>query len=89
MADVSIIPKIRCDNCGLVVEKEETWGSKEYRKPRRWGSLTIESGRGQQGYPSEHLRFVDLCPSCATSAHDAAAARLAEIREEGPDADPA
>lgn len=80
MADVAITPKIRCDNCGTTVEKQAGAGG-NFHKPRRWGALTIESGRGQQGYPGEHLRFVDLCPSCATGAHDAAAARLAELRK--------
>lgn len=83
MADVAIVPQIRCDNCGLTAEKE-TSGTKpdSYGKPRRWGSLTIHSGRGQSGYPSEFLKFVDLCPSCAMGAHDAAAARLADLRGE-------
>jgi len=80
MADVQITPRIRCDNCGLTADKEFLMGGP--RKPRRWGALTAESGRGMDGYPAEHLRFIDLCPSCATGAHDAAAARLKELRAE-------
>lgn len=77
MAEVPITPRIRCDNCGLVTDKEPQLSDrKQFGKPRRWGSLVIESGRGQQGYPSEALRFIDLCPSCATIAHDAAADAL-------------
>jgi len=84
MADIFVAPKIRCDNCGTTVDKKPngTVLPISYSKPRHWGSLQIESGRGQQGYPSEFLKFVDLCPSCAMGAHDAAAAKLAELRGE-------
>lgn len=84
MADVEVVPKIRCDNCGFTTEKNasDAGASRSYQRPHRWGSLTIASGRGQQGYPVETLRFVDLCPRCATCAHDAAAAILKELRAE-------
>lgn len=87
MADVPITPKIRCDNCGFTEDKTETAkGGGVYRKPLEWGSFQAASGRGMAGYPREELRFIDLCPTCAMGAHDAAAAKLAEIRREDHDA---
>lgn len=80
MAEVTITPRIRCDNCGFVQDKEGA--GKEYRKPRRWGSAVIFSGRGQDGYPPEELRFIDLCPDCAKLAHDAVALALRTRRGE-------
>lgn len=80
MADVKIAPKIRCDNCGFVQEKE--FYSSAYQKPRQWGSAALSSGRLQDGYPPEELRFIDLCPTCAKLAHDTVAKALAVRRGE-------
>ncbi|ASP64417.1 hypothetical protein [Sinorhizobium meliloti] len=85
MADVDIIPKIRCDNCGLTVEKEQrgTGPSRSFHRPGKWGSLKIEGGRSIDSYGMKgRLDFTDLCPSCANAAIDAAAAALKSARRE-------
>ncbi|MBB3743862.1 hypothetical protein FHX10_003361 [Rhizobium sp. BK591] len=85
MADVSITPRISCDNCGLTVDKhqEGSYTSKSFKKPRDWGSLKIEGSRSADSYGGkENLDFIDLCPRCATAALDAAASVLKTTRGE-------
>lgn len=85
MADVDIIPKISCDNCGRTVEKQQegSYTSRSFKKPRDWGSLKIEGSRSSDSYGGkERLDFIDLCPKCATIAVDAAAAALKAARGE-------
>lgn len=85
MADVDIIPKIRCDNCGLTVEKAQqgSYTSRSFHKPRMWGSCKIEGGRSTDSYGGKgRLDFTDLCPSCANAAIDGAAAALKSARGE-------
>ena len=85
MADVDIIPKICCDNCGLTVEKhrEGTGPSRSFRKPRMWGSCKMEGGRSTDSYGGKsQLGFTDLCPNCANAALDAAAGALKATRGE-------
>lgn len=88
MAEVKIVPKISCDNCGLVIDKqaiEMTINSKaqEYRRPREWGSCRIEGTRDGDIYGNkERLDFTDLCPDCAHSVFIHAAGALADRRRE-------
>ena len=80
MADVNTTPRISCDNCGIVEDKE--LGNGTYRKPRLWGSLQIEGGR-TDGYGIRgRLAFTDLCKECALAAMDAAALELEKRRRE-------
>ncbi|TIN36813.1 MAG: hypothetical protein E5Y10_22035 [Mesorhizobium sp.] len=84
MADVDTIPKIRCDNCGLTVEKlvDGTGSSRKFAKPRVWGSMKAVGGRSADAYGGkDRLDFADLCPACANAALDAAAAALKDHRE--------
>ena len=83
MADVNIIPRIRCDNCGLVVEKtaHNYSGQASFSRPAGWGSARIDDGR-RSGYP-EHIGMTDLCPECAQAACDAADSALKARREPG------
>jgi hypothetical protein len=85
MANVKIIPKIQCDNCGLTVEKERAGDySHEYVKPKLWGSLGINGGRSDSYGVKSQMSFTDLCPACAIAASDAAADALKARRgEEG------
>lgn len=88
MADVNIIPKIQCDNCGLTVDKvkQGNGASTSYHKPTMWGSCKIEGGRATDEYGGKsRLTFVDLCQSCANAAVDAAAAALKAVRKEQDD----
>ena len=75
MADVNITPKISCDNCGAVEDKVfNTVYSKEFVKPRTWGSCRIEGTRSVDSYGGrERLDFTDLCPKCADAIISAAA----------------
>lgn len=85
MADVRIIPRISCDNCGFTADKHQAGPhtSKEFRKPSAWGFLKIEGSRSADSYGGkEKLDFIDLCPTCATAALDAAASRLKMMRGE-------
>lgn len=71
MGEVKIIPRIRCDNCGFIAEKVyDTGYSKDYSRPRGWGSAKIDDGR-RDGYP-EHIAMTDLCPLCAKAISEAA-----------------
>ncbi len=88
MATVDIAPKIRCDNCGLTVEKEVqgAHSSRSFHKPRTWGSIKAEGGRvikQAYGHGKDRLDFTDLCQNCADAAMEAAASALAEARGEG------
>lgn len=83
MADVDVVPKICCDNCGKTVEKQQsgTGPSRSFNKPSMWGSCRIEGGRSVDSYGMKgRLDFGDLCPSCANMAIDAAAAALKAAR---------
>ena len=85
MADVDIIPKISCDNCGLIQEKrqEGSHTSRSFHKPKRWGSCKIEGGRSVDSYGGkDRLDFTDLCPECANAAIDAADEALKARRRE-------
>lgn len=85
MADVDIIPKICCDNCGHTVEKAQQGNgpSRSFRKPTMWGSLKIEGGRKTDEYGGKgRLDFADLCPRCANVALDACAEALKVLRGE-------
>lgn len=90
MADVKIIPKIQCDNCGFVQDKinyAERGGfaknENKYDKPREWGGCTMEGARDADAYGNkERLDMSDLCPRCASNALNGAAAALAVIRNE-------
>jgi hypothetical protein len=86
MAEVDIIPKIRCDNCGLTVEKivSGSHSSRQFSKPRAWGTCKMEGGRSSDSYGGKaRLDFSDLCQRCANAALDAAAAALEKARSEG------
>lgn len=86
MAEVDIIPKIRCDNCGLTVEKTQqgAHSSRSFLKPRAWGGVKAEGGRSTDSYGGKsRLDFTDLCERCANAALDAAAAALKKARSEG------
>ncbi|WP_457663963.1 hypothetical protein [Sinorhizobium medicae] len=87
MAEVKITPKIQCDNCGAVAEKDAHTmmgrSSPEYSKPKLWGSCKIEGGRSIDSYGGKgRLDFTDLCPPCANVAIDAAAVALKSARRE-------
>lgn len=72
MADVNIVPKIRCDNCGFTAEKVKDIYDREYKKPPLWGYLKAEGGRSTDSYGGKnHVAFPDLCPDCANAALDA------------------
>ncbi len=86
MAEVDILPKIRCDNCGLTVEKvvSGSGSSRQFSKPRSWGSLRAEGSRSTDSYGGKaRLDFTDLCHRCAQAAVDAAAVALEKARSEG------
>lgn len=91
MADVKVIPKIQCDNCGLVEEKTATASfiagkPIEYAKPKTWGSCRMEGTRDRDEYGNkERLDMADLCPRCASAALNEAANALANIRKEKTD----
>lgn len=85
MADVDIIPKICCDNCGHTVEKQQQGNgpSRSFHKPGLWGSCKMEGGRSTDSYGGKgRLNFTDLCPVCANAAIDAAADALKQRRGE-------
>ncbi|RVC47635.1 hypothetical protein EN781_00430 [Mesorhizobium sp. M4A.F.Ca.ET.090.04.2.1] len=83
MATVDVIPKIRCDNCGFMVEKHRERGGSEFNKPSMWGSIHANGGRSTDSYGGkERLDFADLCQPCACAALDAAAAALKQRRGE-------
>jgi hypothetical protein len=78
MADVKIIPRISCDNCGIVVEKRITGGS--YAKPEDWGSVSVSAT--QRGtYPND-IRMNDLCINCLEKVHTAVTHALKSARQE-------
>lgn len=84
MADVPVIPKVRCDNCGHVEDKAKGQFDKTYSRPRSWGSMRAEGRRNTDSYGGkDRLDFADLCPKCAGEALDAAAAALKKTRAEG------
>lgn len=85
MADINVTPRISCDNCGFAADKAQSkiGSDKSFKKPNTWGSLKIEGSRSVDSYGGkEKLDFIDLCPTCATAALDAAAARLKMMRGE-------
>lgn len=87
MADVKVVPKIQCDNCGKTADKVKGSYDKEYKKPSQWGSCKIEGGRSVDSYGLKgRLDFTDLCQSCANAAIDAASEALKNQRGEGGDA---
>lgn len=78
MADVNITPRIRCDNCGRVTDKERRF--EKYEKPRGWGSIKIDCLAGT--YPP-HITMSDICPACFSAAYKAAGDALSKRRAEG------
>lgn len=83
MADVNVVPRICCDNCGKTVDKHQsgTGPSATFSKPSMWGSCRIEGGRDVDSYGMKsRITFGDLCPECANAAIDAAAAALKAAR---------
>lgn len=86
MADVNIIPRVRCDNCGLTTEKARRDNShppRDWERPRTWGSAKMEGSRSTDSYGGKvRLDFVDLCPGCAQAALEAAAEALKARRGE-------
>lgn len=85
MASINVIPKIRCDNCGLTVEQQRRSATiADYTKQSMWGSCKMEGGRSTDSYGGKaRLDFVDLCERCANAALDAAATALEKTRSEG------
>lgn len=78
MADVNVTPRIRCDNCGQMADKETGgYGSKTFARPRAWGSARIEGSRSSDSYGGKsRVDYGDLCPACAQAAYEAAAEAL-------------
>jgi hypothetical protein len=86
MTDVSVTPRISCDNCGLTEDKVFDSGySKEWKRPKQWGGCKIE-GYSTDSYGSKvRLDFTDLCQSCTKALIDAADEALKACRgEEAP-----
>lgn len=88
MADVSLIPKVRCDNCGTIADKtrRNTNPKSDWVRPLVWGGMKAEGGRickQTYGTGKERLDFIDLCPKCAEAAFEAAAKALEKARGEG------
>lgn len=87
MADVELVPKIRCDNCGKIEDKAKDGIGRHisYGRPRTWGHMKAEGGRvipDTYGTGKERLDFSDLCPECAEAAFEAAHAALKPLRGE-------
>lgn len=83
MADVNVIPKIRCDNCGTIEDKVKDAGGK-VAKPRSWGSCRLEGSKCSDSYGGKsRLDYPDLCPICAEVALEAAHVALKRRRESG------
>ena len=79
MANVQIVPQIRCDNCGFITE--EVVITSEYQRPREWGSCRMEGSKSVNAYGGKDtLAFVDLCPKCANAAITAASSVLKGVR---------
>ncbi len=85
MADVKIIPRVRCDNCSVTAEKELDLFKKDYERPRAWGQLNLTPANYGSQYP-DHVRMNDLCPACLRALHNAVGEALrARRKEEGID----
>lgn len=85
MADVEITPKIQCDNCGDVRNKQQqgTGPSRSFHKPSNWGSCRIEGGKAAAAYgEKEKIGMPDLCEACANAVIDAAGKALSGRRSE-------
>lgn len=80
MADVTVTPRIRCDNCGRTEDKEKPSFEKTYRKPHGWGSIRVDCIAGT--YPP-HITMPDVCQICFKAAYDGAGAALEKARSEG------
>lgn len=82
MADVTEIPKIRCDNCGTVEEKTKDGNgmSVNWRKPKGWGSVHV-SGTARGMYPND-IKMTDLCEACHKIVFDAVGDALKKARKE-------
>lgn len=80
-ADVSVTPRIRCDNCGFTTDKEPIGPGREreFRKPPKWGSAKLDTGFACN-YP-EHIAMTDLCPKCADAAYKAVGDALKACRD--------
>lgn len=83
MADLA--PRIRCDNCGSVSDKQKpTISDGKYTAPSSWGNIHAVGGGFIADYGAKaRLDFSDLCEKCAKVALDAAAAALEKARSEG------
>ncbi|MCP5018407.1 MAG: hypothetical protein GY938_24485 [Ketobacter sp.] len=72
MADVAPeTPRIRCDNCGFIQEKEKR--NNAYSKPDQWGYVIVSATNN--GSPND-IKMADLCPSCNSLVHEAVTAAL-------------
>lgn len=79
MADVQIIPRIRCDNCGFVADKDKARGG-EFMRPLKWGGVNV-SPTEPGNYPNP-ISMKDLCPKCLQAVHKSVVAALRAAREE-------
>lgn len=79
MADVKIIPRVRCDNCSVTAEKDLS--GKDYRTPRTWGSVSVDPTDLGSNYPNT-IRMKDLCAACLKAVHVAVGEALCARRKE-------
>lgn len=83
MAEVDIIPRIQCDNCGATREKQQqgTGPSRSFHKPNNWGACRIEGGKAADAYGEKgKIAMPDLCEACANAVIDAAGKALSDRR---------
>lgn len=86
MADVTVAPRIRCDNCGTIEDKvvRTSGEGMGYARPKDWGTMQAIAGSHQGAYGGNaRLDFHDLCCLCADAAYRSAAAALERRRSEG------
>lgn len=87
MADVITPPRIRCDNCGFVQEKQPVQSLHgkicEWHKPRQWGRLELTGGLSDAYGIEARTIYPDLCKDCAKAAQEAVATALSARRGEG------
>lgn len=81
MSDVQLIPKIRCDNCGVTTEKVKDGAiNLSWVRPKSWGGLRVDP-TNRSMYPN-NIAYVDLCPRCLQAAHSAVERALKDVRDE-------
>ncbi len=82
MANITLAPLVRCDNCGATVDQVKAQGEQRFVRPSGWGSINAIGARSTDTYGGrDKIAFTDLCPKCAQAALDAAAGALKKIRE--------